>query len=64
MITPEMYENALRENARLRYELRQCQEIGNNLIVENVQLKAEIDRLKGFQETRERRENMPWKPFS
>jgi regulator of replication initiation timing len=43
MITPEKYDNALREIVRLRDELRQCQEIGNNLIVENAKLRSKLE---------------------
>jgi hypothetical protein len=45
VITPEMYQNAKDRIEHLERELRQCQEIGNNLIVENVQIKAELDRV-------------------
>lgn len=45
MITPEMYRNVMDRIAWLERELRQCKDIGNNLIVENVKLQAELERL-------------------
>ena len=46
MITPEMYRNALNEIERLKAELRQCRDIGNNLIEENARLQFDLDAWK------------------
>jgi hypothetical protein len=47
MITPEMYRNVMDRIAWLERELRQCKDIGNNLIIENTKLLAELERLQG-----------------
>jgi hypothetical protein len=47
MITPEMYRNALDEIDRLKHELRQCKEIGNNLIEEVTALRSALRIVPG-----------------